>query len=244
MNNLTSNNQQAEVKLSGIVVTFNEADKLHRCLASLCFCDQLMVVDLGSTDGSIEIARQFTENIIYHRRVDVIEMIREWVIQFADHKWICFIDPDEVVPECLAVQLKEIAGQDSSIGMIRAPWQFFFAGKRLTTTVWGRANNNKPVLIHSERVRLDPYVHRGYQLQPGYTEVSIAPTSCNAIEHYWVDSYQEWFEKHKKYISHEGKSRHAIGLHFSWLRMAIYTLWDLKFKSLGFSRTGGRMDRR
>jgi len=202
MNNIVMNEELNGVKLTGIVAVYNEATKLRRCLSSLKFCDQIILVDMNSTDTSPVIAREFTQHIIQHERVDIVEIIRKWVLQFAENDWVVLIDPDEVVPACLAERLIEIARNESSAGLVRAPWQFYFAGKQLTTTVWGRTDSRKPVLIHKDRVQVEPYVHRGYRLLPGYIEISIPRTSGNAIEHYWVDNYRQWFEKHKKYLSY------------------------------------------
>ncbi|MGH7293222.1 MAG: glycosyltransferase, partial [Myxococcota bacterium] len=50
--------------VSGVVICLNEADRIGRCLESLAFCDEIVVVDSGSSDGTREIARAYTPIVI------------------------------------------------------------------------------------------------------------------------------------------------------------------------------------
>ena len=86
------------IKFTGIVVTYNEENHLKECLTSLMFCDQLIVVDLGSTDRSIEISKQCGAEIKHEKLVPIVEQIKERVVGFSRNDWIIFIDPDEVFP--------------------------------------------------------------------------------------------------------------------------------------------------
>jgi glycosyltransferase involved in cell wall biosynthesis len=43
--------------LSACIIAFNEADRIGDCLASLAFCDEIVVVDSFSTDATVDIAR-------------------------------------------------------------------------------------------------------------------------------------------------------------------------------------------
>jgi len=45
-------------KVSAIIITCNEADQIDRCLRSLSWCDEIVVVDSGSSDGTVEIAKR------------------------------------------------------------------------------------------------------------------------------------------------------------------------------------------
>ena len=52
---------EAKPEISAIVVCFNEEDNIGRCLASLTWCDEIVVVDSFSTDRTVEICRRYTE---------------------------------------------------------------------------------------------------------------------------------------------------------------------------------------
>ena len=52
------------MKLSVVLITHNEAERLAATLEAVAFADEIIVVDSGSTDGTLEIAREFTEKVL------------------------------------------------------------------------------------------------------------------------------------------------------------------------------------
>lgn len=49
--------------LSAVIITYNEEARLEKCLRSLSFADEIVVLDSFSTDRTLEIARQYTEKV-------------------------------------------------------------------------------------------------------------------------------------------------------------------------------------
>ena len=81
--------------LSGVVITFNEADRIGRCLASMRgVCAELIVLDSGSTDGTVEIARGFGAHV-EHRAWDGFARQKNAAIERARHPWVLLLDADE-----------------------------------------------------------------------------------------------------------------------------------------------------
>lgn len=221
------------VLFTGIVVTCNEERYLRDCLASLSFCDELLVVDLGSTDASVSIARASGAKVLRHDRVPVVEKVREYATSQARNDWIVFLDPDEVIPPVLVDEITK-AARAPRTAAIKLPWQFYFKEKPLTCCVWGVKNNSKIMLVHRNRVSLKPLVHRGYEPMPGYEVMEIPRTEDNFVRHYWMSSYGQLFEKHLRYIRHEGESRYNSGLRFSWLSMLTDTLSAVKLNLISY----------
>lgn len=211
----TTGLEKEEVKFTGVVVTYNEDRRLQECLHSLSFCDQLLVIDLGSEDKCIEIAREYDAEVVHHRWVPVVEQVWPNIISKAHNDWIIRADPDEVFSASLVNDVAETIMESDSIGVIALPHQYYFRGEPLNTTSWG-GNQYARKVFHKARVRLQPHVHRGIQPLEGYEVVQIERVSDNHIQHYWVDSYRELFEKHWRYIRREGKSRYNNGQRFSW----------------------------
>lgn len=214
---------QQKIQFTGIAVTYNESQRLPDCLNSLKFCEQLIVVDLGSTDASVEIAQQCGAEVIYHERVPIVEHIREKAVTYARNDWIIFLDPDEVFPPNLDNELRSLITQQPNLALINLPRQFYFKNTLLNFTIWGK-EQVKQVVLHKNKTKFSPYVHQPLQIINGYISVTLPHQSNYYIQHYWIDSYRQMFEKHWRYIQLEGKSRHERGECFSWY---------IFFKSIG-----------
>jgi len=214
--------------MTAVVVCYNEALLLPRCLNALQFCDEIIVVDIGSTDDSAAIARKYGATVLQHGWVPFVEKVRHFAVENAKHEWILFIDPDEVVPACLASQMRDAIQNNPDAALIRVPWQFYFKGKPLRCCIWGRQNSTKSVLIHRDRVKLSEQVHTFGDTLGALREVAIPRQDDNALEHYWMQSYKELFEKHLRYIRYEGERRFTRGSTYSLRGMIAETLHALK----------------
>lgn len=236
INSIKKTNNQ--VQFTGIVVNYNEGHYLHNCLNSLMFCEQLILVDLGSTDTSIEIAKQYNAEIVYHKRVPIVEQVRDKAISYADNDWIVLVDPDEVFPGHVADYLRSIIVKDPNLGSINFPWQFYFKKRPLYFTVWGM-NRTKKAMLHKKRNRFSPNVHRGIQLLEGYNTVELPWSADYTIKHYWIDSYHQLIEKHWRYIKREGESRYRTGERFSWSKFKSETINILKRNLFDYNGISG-----
>ena len=90
--------------LSACVITYNEADRVADCLASLAFCDEIVVVDSGSTDGTREIALRYGARVL-QRAFDGYRTQKDYAVRQAAHDWILFLDADERVGAALRASI-------------------------------------------------------------------------------------------------------------------------------------------
>jgi glycosyltransferase involved in cell wall biosynthesis len=87
--------------ISAIVITKNEEENIARCLQSLSWCDEIIVVDDNSTDNTVEIARKYNAKI-YKRPMDKdFSAQRNFALEKAKGDWVMFIDADEKVTSAL-----------------------------------------------------------------------------------------------------------------------------------------------
>jgi glycosyltransferase involved in cell wall biosynthesis len=84
--------------LSVVVTTFNNAQTLERCLASAAFADDLVVLDSGSTDGTVEIAAKYKARI-FHEPFTEYAAQKQSAIDKAAHAWVLLLDADEAVTD-------------------------------------------------------------------------------------------------------------------------------------------------
>ena len=90
--------------LSVCVITGNEEDNIARCLESVAFADEIVVVDSFSTDRTMEIARTFTDRVFQHRWMGYIGQ-KAIARNLARGEWILFVDADEAVSPALREEI-------------------------------------------------------------------------------------------------------------------------------------------
>ncbi len=91
--------------ISGVVICLNEADRISRCLESLSFCDEIVVVDSGSMDGTREIARKYTQTVIEQDFLGYVKQ-KNFALERAKNDWVVFLDADEALSPELAASIR------------------------------------------------------------------------------------------------------------------------------------------
>lgn len=212
-----------KLKISAIVVGCNEADLLEDCLKSIQFCEEIVYVDLESTDFSLEIAKKLTTQIISHNKVPMVELIHEEYVRHLQNEWILIIDPDERVSINLYNDIQSLfhQGIEDSIGGIYVPCLFYFKSHPLKGTPWG-GSNYRLLIFNKNRYLISGRVHAGRSVIEPYKDYFLPYKDGNVDHHYWMMSYSQLIEKHKRYLKLEPASRYNSGMRSSRKR-AYYT---------------------
>lgn len=201
------------IKFTAIIVTYNEESHLDECLSALNFCQEKIVIDLGSSDKSVEIAKKNNCKVIFHERVEIVEQIREWAIQQANNQWIVFMDPDEIFPKESLLEIINMIEKDK-VGGVTFERTNFFLGRPIKHGRWF-GKSGYPRVINKNSVILSGSVHDGLKRKREYKYKK----SKSVIKHYWIDNLEQFYEKHNRYLKFEGESRYKRGLRFSSFKM-------------------------
>jgi glycosyltransferase involved in cell wall biosynthesis len=94
--------------ISVCIVCRNEAEKLPACLESVGWADEIVVLDLASSDGSGEVARAHGARVVSRDPVPIVELVRNEVAAAATHDWILVLDPDERLASSLEPHLRDV----------------------------------------------------------------------------------------------------------------------------------------
>lgn len=99
--------------LSVVILTKNSAQFLPACLSSVKFADQIVVVDSGSTDQTIEIAKGANAKVVNYKPINVFNFseARNLGLEAVSGEWVFYLDVDERVLEPLAEEIKAVIGE-------------------------------------------------------------------------------------------------------------------------------------
>jgi len=96
--------------ISGVVICFNEERRIARCLESLAFCDELVVVDSNSTDATPSIVARYTDKMITQPFLGYVKQ-KNFALERATSEWVVCLDADEALTPELATALRRAVAE-------------------------------------------------------------------------------------------------------------------------------------
>jgi glycosyltransferase involved in cell wall biosynthesis len=122
-------------KLTVTVITRNEAQNIDGCLASLAWADEIVVIDAGSTDDTVAIARRHAARIEV-RPWPGYSAQKNYAASIASHDWILSLDADERVPPELAAEIQTLLASEPARRGYRVPRVAWYLGRWIRGTDW------------------------------------------------------------------------------------------------------------
>ncbi|MBI3194821.1 MAG: glycosyltransferase family 2 protein [Ignavibacteriae bacterium] len=122
-------------RLSVIIITLNEERNIRECFESVRWADEIIIVDSQSKDKTVEIAREFTENIF------VIEWkgygeTKNFALSKVTNDWVLWLDADERVPKELGEEIKQTIQASSETAAYEVARRAYFLGKWIKHCGW------------------------------------------------------------------------------------------------------------
>jgi glycosyltransferase involved in cell wall biosynthesis len=221
--------------VAGVVLCLNEASILPRCLNSLRWCDELLLLDSGSSDTSCEQATALGARVLLHRpegRFLITEQ-RNWALEHGGLRsdWVLFLDADEEIsPHCRAAIEAAIRRPEAPDGFELTP-RYWFLGRWLKRTQ-GYPNWH-PRLLRQGRMHFEGGVWESFPTGQRIGRVH------QPYGHYaFSKGIDDWLERHRRYADWEaeritaylaGGGSEALGTR-RWLglRRVSARLWPLR----------------
>jgi glycosyltransferase involved in cell wall biosynthesis len=196
--------------LSAVLITRNAADRLEACLASLAFCDEILVVDSGSSDRTCEIAQKSGARLIEKGWLGFGRQ-KQFAVEQARHDWVLCIDADERVSPQLAASIAS-AIESPVAPVYRMPRRNRFLGR------WLRHGEGYPDWSarlfdrRSARWSDDP-VHEKvlYAVTPGTLQGDLLHESAESLRDY-LDKQNRYTTLAAQDLFERGRSATALHL--------------------------------
>ncbi len=186
---------------SVLILTLNEEVNLPRCLASLPWCDDIVILDSYSTDQTENIVAEAGARFI-RRRFDDYATHRMYGLTAIEYKhpWVLMVDADEVVPPELAAELqKAIAKSDDTTCLFRMRRKDYFLGK------WIKRSSGYPTwfgrLVRVGRVRVEREINEEY-----HTAGNVGLLDNHLLHFPFNKGFSAWLDKHNRYSTMEAQA--------------------------------------
>jgi len=183
------------MKVSACLIVKNEEKVIERCLKSLDFVDEIIVVDSGSTDKTVEIAEKYTDKVYFQKWLGYDKQ-RNFAASKAKNDWIFVLDADEVATKELSeeiINLKNVEKYD----YYSMPRQNYFIDRWMKHGRLGREPQFK--FYNKVKCYWEGIVHE--KIRGSNKKGKLK----NKIKHYMYNSEEELLFKINKYSTLEAE---------------------------------------
>lgn len=182
--------------ISVIVLTLNEEHDLPYCLSSLRWCDDIHVLDSGSTDNTVELARRCDAKVTTNPFTSFAQQ-RNWALTHCDvqNEWILFLDADErSTDNFYSAMVAAISSARSDVSGFYCCW------KTMLGNQWLKRSDNFPKWqFRLLRRGFASFSDSGHGQKEGVVKGSIAYISEPYLHYAFSRGWPHWTDKHLGY---------------------------------------------
>jgi glycosyltransferase involved in cell wall biosynthesis len=206
------------MKLSVIIITKNEANNIQACLDSVRFANEWIIVDSGSTDGTIDIARAAGATVIETSDWPGFGPQKNRALAAAHGEWILSIDADERITPALADEILETIALQKSADAYEISRRSWYCGRFIEHAGWSPDYVTRLFRRGTARFS-DNLVH----------ERLIADGSVKRMKsvmlHYSFRNFSQVLQKVDNYSTLSAKQAYANGKRASIVDALLHGMW-------------------
>ncbi|CAN5725635.1 N/A [soil metagenome] len=199
------------VRIAGVVNTLNEAHNIRYALSTLLpWCDDVVVVDQNSTDGTAEIAREMGARVFQHEWTGGIgDAARAFAVAQAQADRVLILDADEMIPPALARYLREQASAEDSPDVLLVPRVNVIMGRIMRHgTNWP---SRRARFFRPGCVEISGRIHHGLKARPDALVREVPARPELAIWHFSYPDVRTVVEKVNRYTTIEAEQALSRG---------------------------------
>ncbi len=217
------------MKISATIITYNEERNLPRALESLRCVDEILIVDSGSNDRTVEIAEKLGARVIESAWTGYANQ-KNFAAERAAYDWILSIDADESLSEALEAEIWHLKKNGSECDAYTMPRMAQYLGRWIRHSGW--YPDRKVRLFDRRKARwVGDYVHESVQVdgRVGHFEANLLHFTCNSLS--------EHLKTMDRYTTLAAEQLLEKGETVTWARLVLeppWTFFRTYFLKLGF----------
>jgi glycosyltransferase involved in cell wall biosynthesis len=216
------------MKISATIITLNEQGKIARAIESLRCCDEVVVVDSGSSDPTVETAAMLGARVVESPWRGYAQQ-KNYATAQATHDWILSIDADEALSEALEAEIWQIKKNGPQYDAYTMPRMAQYLGRWIMHSGW--YPDRKVRLYDRRKARwVGDFVHESVQV-----DGVLGHLQCNLL-HYTFDSLSEHLKSMDRYTTLAAQEMVARKQKIEWPDLALDPFWT--FLRTYFIRAG------
>lgn len=210
--------------LSIIIITKNETENIRKCLRSVAWADEIIVIDSGSEDDTITICHKFTDQIFLDTDWQGFGIQKNRALDKATSDWVLSLDADEVVSDELASEIR--AAMTSEPNIYELPRLSTFCDKEIKHSGWWPDYVAR--LFPNGKARFsDDKVHERLVFEGEASQLE------NPLQHNTAPNLHDVLEKMNRYSSIGAEKKHLEGKSSSLLKAISHGLWAFFWSYFG-----------
>lgn len=206
-------------KISALVITYNEMGYIEKCIESVSFADEILVVDSYSTDGTYEYLLNHPKVKVLQNPFENFTAQKSFTLKQAANDWVLFLDADEVVTDNLRKEIVETINQPNAHEAYWFYRKFMFQNKPLKFSGWQTDKNYRLFRKSKAHFTDRKIVH----------ETLVVDGSSGILQekliHFCYKDYADYKCKMLKYGQLKAKEDFYKEKHFNYVLMTVKPVW-------------------
>ncbi len=212
------------MKISATIITFNEERNLPRALESLRCADEIVVVDSGSSDRTVEIAQKLGARVVESAWPGYANQ-KNFAAEQAGNDWILSLDADESLSEALEAEIWQLKKTGPKYDAYTVPRLAKYLGHWIHHSGW---YPDRKIRLYDRRKAewVGDYVHESVKLKGlSFTAARRVGHLESNLLHFTCDSLSEHLKTMDRYTTLAAEQLIAARTNVSWGRLILEPPW-------------------
>lgn len=222
--------RKSKIRISAVIITYNEIGYIENCIESVDFADEIVVVDSYSTDGTFEYLKKLENVRVIQHPFQNFTLQKSFALHHSTNDWVLFLDSDEIVSTKLKQEILNTISSDTNCVAFWFYRTFMFKNEKLKYSGWQTDKNYR--LFRKSKVKFSnkKLVHETLDVN------GKSGVFKEQLTHYCYKNYEDYKSKMIKYGRLKAKEAFFREKKFNYAAFVFKPLW--KFVNHYFIRLG------